>query len=174
MGLKMGVPDYQSCMLPFLEACSDQKEHSIKEIIDEVAKHFHLSNDDLSEMPPSGNQQVFNNRIGWARTYLKKAGLLDSSTRGIFTITERGLSVLEQKPTKIDNNFLMQFPEFVRFQKPKSDNEANQPTIEVPDTALNPEETIEKEYQSLKKELASEVLERLKEVDPYRFLENCR
>ncbi|MDP8242631.1 MAG: restriction endonuclease [Candidatus Hinthialibacter antarcticus] len=161
----MNIPDYQTCLLPVLQACSEQQEHSIKEIHDQVASHFNLSNEELSEMLPSGNQSVFNNRIGWARTYLKKAGLLISPSRGIFKITDRGIKVLNEKPTKIDAKFLMQFPEFAKFQKPKPDNGTPPP----PPIDQTPQEIIENEYQNLKKELASEVLEKLKEIDPYRF-----
>ncbi|MCK7526277.1 MAG: winged helix-turn-helix domain-containing protein [Ignavibacteriales bacterium] len=80
---------------------------------------FNLSDDDRKEMLPSGQQEVFLNRVGWARTYMKKAGLLDSPKRGIFIITERGKKVLASNPSKIDNKLLTHYDEFKEFKKKK-------------------------------------------------------
>lgn len=85
----MPVPDYQSIMLPLLEFAADGKEHLIREAYNKLADKFELSEEDKRELLPSGAQTIWENRVGWARTYLKKAGLLESSKRGHFNITKR-------------------------------------------------------------------------------------
>ena len=87
----MPIPDYQTCMLPLLKFLSDKQEHSLRETVDQLAKQFKLSDQEMKEMLPSGQQAIFNNRVGWARTYLGKAGLLEGTRRGYFRITQRGL-----------------------------------------------------------------------------------
>ncbi len=77
----MPIPDYQSVMLPFLEALSDRKEHSIRELIEKLSNTFLLTEQERKELM-TGGQPVFDNRVGWARTYLKKAELLESPRRG--------------------------------------------------------------------------------------------
>lgn len=86
----MGIPDYQRFMLPLLKYANDDKEHAIKEAYNEMAKEFSLTQEEKNELLPSGTQPVYKNRIGWAKTYLVKAGLLESKKRGYFNITERG------------------------------------------------------------------------------------
>jgi restriction system protein len=97
----MAIPDYQSLMLPLLKFVKDEKEHSLKEATDALAREFDLSDSDLAEMLPSGRKTRFYDRIGWAGTYLRKAGLLNSSQRGRFQITKRGLEVLRNPPLPI-------------------------------------------------------------------------
>ena len=87
---EMAIPDYQTLMLPLLEIASDGEEHSLKEAVDELSEQFHLSDEELSALLPSGTQTIIYNRVGWARTYMKKAGLLTTPQRGRFQITERG------------------------------------------------------------------------------------
>jgi len=87
----MGIPDYQSLMLPLLELAGDQQEHSLRQAVDALANRFGLTDTNLRELLPSGRQRAFDNRVGWARTYLGKAGLLESPKRGIFRITSSGM-----------------------------------------------------------------------------------
>lgn len=115
----MPIPDYQTLMFPLLQQLEDKKEKSLKELIDALATLFKLSEDEKSQLLPSGQSFLFANRVGWSRTYLKKAGLIANTKRGILVITERGRTVLKQKPKQIDNKFLKQFPEFVEFQSIK-------------------------------------------------------
>jgi restriction system protein len=87
----MAVPDYQSLMLPLLRFAAQKGiEISTSEAVDTLAKELGLTEDDLKEMLPSGIQSTFVNRVGWASTYMKKAGLLESTRRGFYQITERG------------------------------------------------------------------------------------
>ena len=96
----MPIPDYQTLMLPVLRLASDQQEHKFSDSVQSLAAEFLLSDEEMNELLPSGSQAVFNNRVGWARSYLKQAGLLASPKRGYFTITEQGLKLLAEKPEK--------------------------------------------------------------------------
>jgi len=161
------VPDYQSFMLPLLKIASDGEEHSMREAFDVLAKAFKLSEAQLRELLPSGRQTTFENRVGWAKTYLKKAGLLDSPRRGHFQITSRGRGVLEASPQRIDREFLMRYPEFVEFHRPQSTADGGTDKEEGIDQT--PEEGIEAAYQRVREQLAQELLQTVKSCSPTFF-----
>lgn len=165
----MAIPDYQSIMLPLLRCAGDKAEHSLREAIDILAKEFQLTEEEQKELLPSGQQEVFNNRVGWARTYLKKAGLLDTTRRGYFRITDRGSSVLDKNIDKIDVSFLEQFPEFRDFRaiRHKEGNGGKEPPPEP--INITPEEALETAYQRLKDDLAIELLQQVKACSPSQF-----
>src|SRR3978361_1438621 len=117
----MAVPDYQSLMLPVLTV-STVGEVRIGDAVDRLAEKLNLSLDERAQLLPSGKQTLFGNRVHWAKTYLTKAGLLESTRRGYFKITERGQQVIASHPPRIDNEFLNQFAEFRQF-KEKSAND---------------------------------------------------
>ena len=128
-----------------------------------------LSTAERAELLPSGQQGIFKNRIGWARTYLKKAGLLESPKRGVFRITPRGQQALAMNPARIDAKYLAQWPEFVEFRdfaKPLAGLPA---PPELPLAASTPEETIEITYQGLREQLAQELLARILSCTPTFF-----
>jgi restriction system protein len=171
----MTIPDYQTCMLPFLSFLEDGRERPLREAEEALAAHFNLTAAERAELLPSGQQGIFKNRIGWARTYLKKAGLLEATRRGFFKITERGLTTLSANPTRIDVKFLERFPEFVTFRDlPRTDPAANavpgmpQASEESPSSAT-PEEAIELAYQGLREQLAQELLTRILSCSPTFF-----
>ena len=156
----MTIPDYQSIMLPLLELAADGREHSLRETIETLSSQLGLSEEERRELLPSGRQPTFDNRVGWARTYMKKAGLLESTRRGYFRITKRGLDVLDKQPSQIDSAYLRQFPEFVEFQTPKQKEEEETPPRL--DDSATPEEEIESAYQKLRDALSTELLETVK------------
>jgi restriction system protein len=90
----MGIPGYQTVMLPLLRQLRDGQERTLGEVREALAAHFGLGPEERDQLLPSGNQGIFENRVGWARTYLKKAGLLEYVRRGVLRITPRGLEVL--------------------------------------------------------------------------------
>jgi restriction system protein len=164
----MAIPDYQSIMLPLLQYAGDRDEHSLREAIEALADEFELTSEERTELLPSGQQATFDNRVGWARTYLKKAGLLKSTRRGYFQITERGIGILESNPPEINRAFLMQFPEFVAFQQP-SQEETKKRQEEETDETQTPEEVIEAAYQRVREGLAAELLQTVKDQSPAFF-----
>lgn len=163
----MSIPDYQSCMLPLLKFYSDDKDHTFRETVEALAKDLKLTDEERREMLPSGKQEIFDNRIGWARTYLKKAGLIDSPKRGINRISPRGFEILKQKPQKIDVHFLSQFKEFQEFRALRRIQSDEVSELESNDKT--PEESLESAYQSIRNDLASDLLQRLKTCSPSFF-----
>ena len=112
----MAIPDFQSIMLPFLQLLADGKEHLHKDLIKGVANHFNLTEEERQELLPSQRQAIITNRVGWARTYLSKAGLVESPSRGVQMITKRGIDALKTNPKAINMHFLMQYPEYRAFR----------------------------------------------------------
>jgi restriction system protein len=154
------IPDYQSIMLPLLKIVSDRQEYRVRDIIEKLSEQFGLTDEERKELLPSGQQAVFDNRVGWARTYMKKAGLLETPRRATVVITQRGLDVLAQNPREINARFLRQFPEFVEFQTTKRDRSEEEPsTDEV--TTETPEENLETAYQNIRRSLAHELLNKV-------------
>lgn len=164
----MTIPDYQSLMLPLLKLAQDGQDHSLGEAINTLALEFRLTSEERKELLSSGRQAKFDNRVGWARTYLKKAGLLESVGRGRFRITGRGFEVLRHNPTRIDVRFLMQYPEFAEFQNRPSQSVIKQNGHDEEPTQT-PEELLEANYQNLRQDLAQELLERIMSCSPQFF-----
>ncbi len=154
----MAIPDYQSIMLPLLKFAGDKKEHSISEAIEKISKLFNLSEDEKKELLPSGQQPIVSNRTAWAKTYLKKAGLLESTKRSYFKITENGLGVLKENPAEINVKYLDRFPKFTEFRTLKK--EENEPQEQ--DGQQTPQELLEFSYQKINNELAQEILKTVK------------
>lgn len=168
----MGVPDYQSLMLPLLKTLADGKEHRLQEIRELLAIRLQLSQDDLLELLPSGTTLLFNNRVGWAQTYLKKAGLLNNPRRAVLVITDRGRSVLANPPASIDTAFLAQYPEFQQFVGASGGGAAGETQMLSPPASTEletPEELLETAYQKLREELASDLLTTIKNNSPAFF-----
>ncbi|MBC5797074.1 MAG: restriction endonuclease [Sphaerospermopsis kisseleviana] len=167
----MSIPDFQSVMLPLLQYAGDGKEHSLRDAITFLADVFNLSDEERKELLSSGQQAVFDNRVGWARTHLKKAGLLESPKRGFFQITNRGKEILKQNNPEINVKFLNQFPEFIEFKTIKKDNDKSESEITEDSEILEttPQESIEFGYQKIRKELELELLNRVKSCSPDFF-----
>jgi restriction system protein len=166
----MAIPDYQTCMLHLLRLVSDGVEHTLKDAVPALADIFQLTDAERSELLPSGQQAIFNNRVAWAKTYLNKAGLLKAPRRGAFIITDRGKSVLTQNPPKIDLKLLEKFPEFLAFKaKSKTVSEVDHilPTTTV--AIETPLESLESAYEKIRGELKAELLDRLKVEAPAVF-----
>ncbi len=163
----MAIPDFQTIMLPLMRHCQDGQEHS-SDTVDALAKYFKLTDEELNALLPSGVQEVFRNRIAWAKSHLKMAGLLSNPRRGIYQITARGQEVLSKSPPAINLRFLLQFPEYVAFRsihRERSDEideqEANH--------AATPEESLETSYAKIRDDLAVDILQRLKTCSPTFF-----
>jgi restriction system protein len=167
----MAVPDYQSLMLPLLKVAADRDEHKLNEATELLAQQFKLSEQDRKELLPSGKQRKFDNRVHWARTYLVKALLLTNAGRSKIRITDRGLDVLRNNPSQINVKFLSQFPEFIAFRDGRTNGETDTSQEIIEKTSQTPQEILDASYQSLRKTLAQEILERIKGSPP-KFFEN--
>jgi restriction system protein len=166
----MGIPDYQTLMLPLLKHTADGREHPFPSLVEEIAADFKLTDSERRELLPSSGQVVFNNRVGWARTYMKKAGLLSAPRRGVVQITERGVQVLRENPKRVDNKVLRRFPEFLEFQDPRTPDLRPESEALVAEQ-LDPRESIEAGYHRIHTQLSSELLTRIKACSPGFFEE---
>lgn len=164
------IPDYQSLMLPLLKLVSDGSEYKFRDIIEALATAFNLTDGERRELLASGTQALFDNRVAWAKTYLKKAGLLDSPKRGVLSLSEEGKKVVANNPDKVDVQFLMQFPAFVEFRNASRQRNEHE-VVDVIDESQEktPEEIIDDAYQSLRRSLASDLLNRVLEMSPAFF-----
>lgn len=167
----MSIPDYQTLMLPVLRLASDKEEHRFRDSIESLAVEFRLSDEEQNELLPSGNQAVFNNRVGWARSYLKQAGLLTAPKRGHFKITEQGLKLLSENPAKINVSLLERYPEFLEFRNRKKDPSKNNEENAVIEmiTSETPEDALASAYRTLRKNLEDEILISVKDSSPSFF-----
>ncbi|MEA1868839.1 MAG: restriction endonuclease, partial [Euryarchaeota archaeon] len=162
------IPDYQSIMLPLLKYAGDKNEHHIRDAIEQLANEFDLTEEESKEVVPSGQQLTFDNRVSWAKTYLKKAGLVESLRRGYFRITERGVNVLEDRPDKINMKYLERYPEFTEFRNSsKSVSEESGDVQEYEEST--PEELMGIGHRKLQNDLAYELLDNIKRCSPSFF-----
>jgi len=174
----VAVPDFQTIMRPLLAALDDGEAQSVKSVRAALAARFALTQDDLDEMIPSGRAKTFSNRVGWATTYLYRAGVIERPKRSTYRITDRGRQVLNDNPQRVDMKVLAQFPEFVDF---KSTPKSVDPVPATPGTTVlqpepttitvdqTPEEQIESAYRDLRTALAADVLDRVTERSPDFF-----
>lgn len=171
----MSVPGFQQFMLPLLRIAADGEVHRVSELLDRLAAEFGLTEGDRSELISSG-QRTFDNRVGWAKTYLTQAYLLEKVGQGRFRITDRGLDVLSSDPVEITSRYLSRFPEFAQFtgRVPRESAEtaagAANPISQPGDPAQTPDELLEASYQRLRRELAAELLAQVRACSP-RFFE---
>jgi restriction system protein len=161
------VPDYQTLMRPVLEI-SARGETNISDVAHQLALQFALSQDDLAEMIPSGTQTTFNNRIHWAKTYLKQAGLIEPTGRGKFIITDRGRSALVSQNHRIDNKFLRTFDEFRDFQN-RGKTPVRQNIIDEEASNATPEERLLASYSDINTTVSNDIIERLRDGSPAFF-----
>ena len=164
----MSVPGYQEFMYPFLELIKDGKEHTLQSIYQDMADYFDLSEEQVNQKLPSGKQTVFKNRVGWARTYLSKAGLINVVRRAVFTLSAEGYRIVENPDiTYIDNRFLTKYDSFNLF---KAGTKNKTKTEEVTkDEEQTPLELIEANFNVLKQDLQEALLDKILECSPDFF-----
>jgi restriction system protein len=167
----MAIPDYQSIMLPILQLASDGAEHRTRDAISAVASKLELTDEELSRLNSSGSDYVFGNRFGWARTYLKKAGLIHYTGWGKFQITDAGKLLLGTNPVKINLTILKQYPEFLEFYggtRPEDAPLTGTDAVVTPSDET-PEELIASSYTTLRKLVRTELLAKIVDGSPKFF-----
>ena len=167
------IPDFQSIMLPLMQYISDGNEHSLFGTHDALALHFELSDEDLNQYTPSRRQKLFYNRVSWSKNHLIAAGLVTTTRRGHFVITDRGKQVLSTNPIIINIKFLRQFPEYIeKIERGRTEEKSiviEKDNGYVPEET--PEEILENNYDIIRTNLALEILSRIKSCSP-SFFEN--
>ena len=161
------IPAYQELMKPVLEKARDG-EIKFRDAVEQISKELNLTDEELSELLPSGKQTVIANRIGWAKTYLSKAGLLDTSKRGFFTITQRGIEALNSGK-EINNSYLKQFDTFNSFQGQNSDPTESEATLSQENEQITPDEALRRAYEKINETLSADLLTRVRNVSPAFF-----
>jgi restriction system protein len=167
MGLAMPIPDFQTIMLPFLElAAAEQEEITLQQAIAELAARFGLTPEERAELLPSGFQAKFTNRVAWAATHLRKAGLLERVSRGRYRLTERGQDLLTMSPNQVTMAALSKYPEYLEFKSGAGKAAA---TSAVSESSQTPQELIEATALAIEQGLAQELLERVRSSSPEFF-----
>lgn len=167
----MAVPSYQDFMLPTLKLIADNCEHKSRDIVEKAADVLNLTDEDRQEKLPSQTQATYYNRAMWARTYLKKAGLLDYPERGVIRITQRGLELLNTNPEVITKDSLMQYDEFREFQNTVNTGQNNSSVIDNIEEQKTPDELIAEAKAILTSHLEADLLARILENTPAFFEE---
>lgn len=168
----MAIPDFQTLMLPVLAHVADGKVRALKDIVEALSSEFNLTDEEKSELLPSGSAFTFNNRVAWATSYLKKALLISRPKRGHIEITERGLTVLNSKPQSINMKFLEQFPEYLEFKNSSTDEVVSTTSVSSSPSASEqntPEELMANTAKNLDVTLAYDLLEIIKSGSPNFF-----
>lgn len=163
----MAIPDFQSIMRPLLDHLSDGEVRQNQETNEYLARYFQLTDEERSKMLPSGYARLFDNRIGWAKTHLKKAGLIEAPSRGNYRITQRGLDAISQKDQPINLSYLSQFDEYKNGQS--SPQEAKTAPASGTEDELTPSDYLEIGYQKVREGLESELIEKIKGSSPAFF-----
>jgi restriction system protein len=162
----MPIPDYETLMLPILNFLDDGIERKTREIISHIIKTFEITNEESKVLIPSGRAKLIDNRVGWACTYLRKAGLIESPQRSINKITSDGKKVVDENPQKIDGKYLNQFNKFQEFRQ-DSTSTVEQDEVIIPEKT--PEEIIGIQSELINKSIRNDLLDLVCKMEPSMF-----
>lgn len=167
----MAIPDYQTLMMPVLRIAGDKNEHRIRDVIEQLANEYGLTDEERRQLLPSGRQATFDNRVHWAKTYLTQAKLLESTQRGRFRITNRGEEILVADPVRVDNTYLQTFPEFVEFRRrtPETTEAFLAGNTEIIADSVTPDELLRSTVKQIEESLKKELLDRVINSSPAFF-----
>lgn len=156
----MGIPTYEQIMLPLLRMISDQKAYTNTECVQALSKKMGVSEEELKILQPSGKKFLFYDRVNWAKTYMKKAGLVDAPKRGMIKITQSGIELLKENPNEIKSKDLLRYSTFCDFvNAPNEQIETNSNSLIF--NEKTPMEELVNSYTNIKKSLADEILEKI-------------
>ena len=164
----IGIPDFQSLFRPVLVLISDGSEHSLREIKQDLIKEFSITEDELREKIPSQRSFLFDNRLGWTNTYLRKAGLAFSQKRGYLQITDVGKKFLQDHNEGIKVSDLKKIEQFNDFHSIKDKNDTVDDSS-IDDVKKSPEEMIGTAYDIIFDSLIAELLLIVKSCTPQFF-----
>lgn len=162
----MAIPKYHEMYRPFLDSLKDGQQHKMKEVKEVVAAAMVVTEEERKELLPSGKQAIFDNRIGWTSTYLKKAGLIDKPSRGVFIITLDGSKLLAENPATINEELLMRYEGFRLFKSPNA-NGKDVPTVDMSEDT--PQDVLDNAFKMINAGLADELLSEIMKQPPAFF-----
>lgn len=163
----MAIPKYDQLLLPLLQFVQDGEEHALKDAVQSIENQFNLTDEERSQLLPSGHQRTIVNRAGWARTHLMKAEMIEYPRRGFMQLTKRGKEVLLKNPTTLTTEDLGKFPEYEINWHP-NDSDSTLPSQSLAQE-LTPEERIDEAFGELKSDLISNLLEQISSLSPAFF-----
>lgn len=166
----MAIPTYEQIMLPMLELLKDENTYNNKECVEKLSEKLNLTEEEVRELLPSGRKRVFYNRVNWAKTYLKRAGLVEAPRRGEVKITQLGLELLQENPVEIRSRDLLRYSSFNDFINTTNRRENNTENRENLINERTPFEEIAIAFEELKNSLADEILEKIKSCS-FEFFE---
>jgi len=158
-------------MFPLLSYLGDDQPHTLTDVMNQMALHFKLSEEELKIRVPSGQQALFKNRVGWALSYLKNSGLLYYPKRGVYQLTEIGRNVLKSDIDYINIAYLKQFEAYKNWQSSftKEDDLIKDTATDTDKESKTPEEILGDTFRELNNNLGYELLEILKGKEPKYF-----
>ena len=162
----MPVPKYYQFFPSILDCLADGKEHNLKEVAEYCANKFNLSDEDKREALPSG-QPTYLNRVGWAITYLKKAGLIDRTSRSVYVITDLGEEAVKNGSSNVDLEYLRRFDSFNEFSNPKNTQSAT--CVDINKKEESPQEQLELSIREINSSLCDSLMSELLKMSPYDF-----
>jgi restriction system protein len=167
----MPIPDFQSVMLPLITVLGDGQERTMRQVTDLLAESYHLTEQEREKLLPSGQQSIFSNRVAWAKSHLKAAGLLENPVRGRVRISDLGRKVLADKPPLINVKFLKQYPAYCEFigKSAQTNDEAVSGEIPLVEERRTPLELIDAAHKSLRQATTEDLLSKLKSCSPAFF-----
>lgn len=163
------TPNFEHFMLPYLKGIADGKAHTTAEMAEYCATALKLTNEDMAEKTKKGNILKYRDRAQWAGTYLRQAGLTQSSERGVVMITEAGLNLLKKNPEFINQKMLSEYPEFVEFKSRSRESKSKEMEFECSSMTKTPQDMIEEAYTEIRNNLADELLSAVKKESPQFF-----
>lgn len=164
----MPLPSYSQIMLPLLDFANSVDKTTLKQAAAYLIDKLNISEEDANQLNKDGRTRTFYNRVGWAQTYLKKACLIEYTGKGEFFITDRGRKLLDKNLSEITPKYLENYTEFLDFKTTKGKSEEPQKLDSV-DEQLDPKELFEKSFYEIKHELATQLLDQVKQMDPFDF-----
>jgi len=166
----MAIPKLYDITAPLLQIYNDHEIHSRSDMAEHVSNHFNMTDEERRKLKPSGGETLINNRCGWARFELKKAGLLEQLTDKTYKITSSGLEILKSNPTEINRKFLMTIPTYSEYvNKQKEGDEGEDIISATVDENASPEDLMNVGWKKYQKELESDILEKVKSNHPDFF-----
>lgn len=166
----MAIPTYEQIMLPLLDLLGDKNTYTNKECIDILAEKLNITGEELRELLPSGKKKVFYDRVNWAKTYMKKAGLVEAPRRGAIRITQLGLELLQENPLELKSKDLLRYSSFNDFINANNKNKDNRESNEGLLNERTPSEEISIAFENLRTSLADEIIEKIKSCS-FEFFE---
>ena len=163
------IPKYNEMYNQVLTVMNNHNEIKYRDMVDEVSELLNLSAEDRNVMLDNKKTTVIYYRLGWTKTYLAKAGLVETVRRGVYKITDEGKQVLGEN-VQITNQYLMKYPTFVEFvQVISKENSKNEENTSVVEDDATPNEKIESAINLINSRLRSEIIEMIMSKPPIFF-----